>query len=98
MHRLVAAQRPHFNGCRRLFLEVLLAQIVNFSNAKHNTTLIHLLFVAFGLFIGTATAQDYRAKLTATVVDTAGAVVPNAVLELERGSTHTLKETLRFFF
>jgi hypothetical protein len=32
-------------------------------------------------------AQDYRAKLTVTVTDSTGAVVPNATLELERGST-----------
>ena len=32
-------------------------------------------------------AQDYRAKLTVTVADSTGAVVPNATLELERGST-----------
>ena len=34
-------------------------------------------------------AQDYRAKLTVTVLDPAGAVVPGASLSLERGSTNT---------
>jgi len=36
-----------------------------------------------------AMAQDYRAKLTAAVVDPSGAVIPNASLRLERGSTKT---------
>jgi hypothetical protein len=49
-----------------------------------------LLLVTFGLFSKTAIAQDYRAKLTATVVDVTGAVVPNAQLELVRGSTKTV--------
>jgi Carboxypeptidase regulatory-like domain len=35
-------------------------------------------------------AQDYRAKLTVTVTDTTGAVIPNAELELKRGSTSLL--------
>jgi hypothetical protein len=34
-----------------------------------------------------AQAQDYRAKLTVTVTDSTGAVVPNATLQLESGST-----------
>lgn len=67
-----------------------MAQIVNCLRAKRLTRALKILMVACGLCIGTATAQDYRAKLTATVVDTAGAVVPNAILELERGSTHTI--------
>ncbi len=42
-----------------------------------------------GVVVRRSEAQDYRAKLTVTVVDASGAVVPNASLSLERGSTHT---------
>jgi hypothetical protein len=40
-----------------------------------------------GIVTPRANAQDYRAKLTVTVTDSAGAVVPNAALKLERVST-----------
>ncbi|WP_158909709.1 carboxypeptidase regulatory-like domain-containing protein [Granulicella sp. L56] len=49
-----------------------------------------VLLLVFGIFAGTMQAQDYRAKLTVTVVDGSGAIVPNAALELERGSTKTV--------
>jgi hypothetical protein len=35
-----------------------------------------------------AASQEYRAKLTAVVTDSTGAIVPNAKLELKRGSTN----------
>jgi len=40
-----------------------------------------------GIASRTASAQDYRAKLTVTVTDSSGALVPNAALELQTGST-----------
>jgi hypothetical protein len=39
------------------------------------------------LFPGGLRAQEYRARLTVTVQDSSGAVVPGAPLELQRGST-----------
>lgn len=54
------------------------------------TALALVLISVLGLFARIATAQDYRAKLSVTVVDNSGAVVPNAALELERGSTKTV--------
>ncbi|MDR3737073.1 MAG: carboxypeptidase regulatory-like domain-containing protein [Acidobacteriaceae bacterium] len=45
--------------------------------------------LALGMYAPTTYAQDYRAKLTVTVMDSTGAVVPNAALELKRGSTNT---------
>lgn len=41
----------------------------------------------FGLGMRIATAQDSRAKLTVTVTDATGAVIPNATLSLQRMST-----------
>lgn len=37
-----------------------------------------------------ARAQEYRAKLTVTVQDTSGAVVPGAIVELQRSSTKSI--------
>ena len=42
------------------------------------------------LFPGGLRAQEYRARLTVTVQDSSGAVVPGAPLELQRGSTKNL--------
>jgi hypothetical protein len=42
------------------------------------------------LFPGGLRAQEYRARLTVTVQDSSGAVVPGAPLELQRGSTKSV--------
>lgn len=48
-----------------------------------------VLAILFALISPFAHAQDYRAKMTVTVTDSSGAVVPNAALELKRASTNT---------
>lgn len=48
---------------------------------------IALAFVVLGASTATLSAQDYRAKLTVTVTDSTGAVIPGATLELTRIST-----------
>jgi hypothetical protein len=60
---------------------------VMYGKALLLTAILTLIFV--GLTTRKARAQDYRAKLTVTVVDLTGAVIPNASLSLERGSTNT---------
>jgi hypothetical protein len=65
-------------------------QIVKHSWLKASAVLTAILFITFGLCSSMATAQDYRAKLTVTVVDSSGAAVPNASLTLTRGSTHAI--------
>src|ERR1017187_2539387 len=65
-------------------------QIVKHSWLKASAVLTAILFITFGLCSSMATAQDYRAKLTVTVVDSSGAAVPNASLPLTRGSTHAI--------
>jgi Carboxypeptidase regulatory-like domain/TonB dependent receptor len=71
-------------------LEVRMVNTDNSGRAQYIKVFHYLILIASVLFFKTATAQDYRAKLTATVIDSAGAVVPNATLELERGSTKTI--------
>jgi hypothetical protein len=73
-------------------LEDLVANKLTFNRARYGLAFTMLLTVAFGLVAKTARAQDYRAKLTATVVDSAGAAVPNASLSLVRGSTKAVTE------
>jgi Carboxypeptidase regulatory-like domain len=54
------------------------------------TTLAASILILFLIAIGRADAQDYRAKITVTVTDPSGAVIPNASLQLERGSTKAI--------
>jgi len=54
---------------------------------KRMWTLLLCAAAVLGMVAEHAGAQDYRAKLTVTVTDTTGAVIPSATLELKRGST-----------
>lgn len=56
---------------------------------RSRMTALFCVMLALGAVAPIVHAQDYRAKMTVTVTDSTGAVVPNAVLELRRGSTNT---------
>lgn len=51
------------------------------------TAFLVCVFAALPFFTRSASAQDYRAKLTVTVTDSTGAVIPGATLQLTRIST-----------
>ncbi len=51
-------------------------------------TTVAIMLMFSSVFSGILNAQDYRAKLTVLVTDPSGAVIPNATLDLVRGSTN----------
>ncbi|MGB8031430.1 MAG: carboxypeptidase regulatory-like domain-containing protein [Terracidiphilus sp.] len=56
-------------------------------NARRSWIMIATALMALGVSSVTLNAQDYRARLTVTVTDSTGALIPNATLELVREST-----------
>jgi len=61
--------------------------IVRRNFARRVVVALFCALAIIGVASQNADAQDYRAKLTVTVTDSSGALVPNAALELQRGST-----------
>ncbi len=61
--------------------------IVRVNCSKHIRGALLCILALFGILSQHAGAQDYRAKLTVTVTDSTGAVIPDATLGLQRGST-----------
>lgn len=54
---------------------------------KHSWSILLCVLGYLALFPLFAGAQDYRARLTVTISDSSGALIPGAALELQRGST-----------
>jgi hypothetical protein len=60
---------------------------VRLTTARYLWTAVCFVIAALLVASPRATAQDYRARLIVTVTDSTGAVIPNAALDLKRGST-----------